>query len=153
MTTTRRKVVAYVTHAGRLLVFSHPDFPDAGIQVPAGTVRDGEAWEPAALREATEETGLAGLEIVRYLGERWLDRAPYGQDEIHRRRFFHLRCTQDPPETWQHGEFDPSDGSEGPIRFDFFWAPLPDGVPELIAEQGALVAELDTAGRGSDLRD
>jgi hypothetical protein len=33
-------------------------------------------------------------------------------------------------------EEDPSDGSD-PIPFDFFWAPLPDGVPPLVAEHDA----------------
>jgi hypothetical protein len=36
------KVFAYITHTDRLLVFSHPDFPEADIQVPAGTVKQDE---------------------------------------------------------------------------------------------------------------
>ena len=35
----RPKVSAFVTRSdGRLLVFAHPDSPDAGIQVPAGGI-------------------------------------------------------------------------------------------------------------------
>lgn len=65
------KVTAYVTRGAgndrELLVFQHPT---AGVQVPAGTVERGEAFDDAALREACEETGIARLTIVRMLGER-----------------------------------------------------------------------------------
>jgi 8-oxo-dGTP pyrophosphatase MutT (NUDIX family) len=135
-------VFAYVTHRGRLLVFTHPRSPEAGVQVPAGTVGDGEDPEAAALREAWEETGLEGLELVGFLGERTRDMSDFGKDELHRRRFYHLRCPGDPPEAWRHWERDPSDGSREPIPFDFWWASLPDGVPELIADHGALIPEL-----------
>jgi len=63
------KVLAYITHANRLLVFSHPHSPEAGIQVPAGTLKDGERPEDAVLREAHEETGLTHLELAGFLGE------------------------------------------------------------------------------------
>jgi 8-oxo-dGTP pyrophosphatase MutT (NUDIX family) len=39
-----------------------------GLQVPAGTLRQGEDPAAGALREAQEETGLAGLRLVRFLG-------------------------------------------------------------------------------------
>ena len=47
----------------QLLVFRHPN-PRAGIQLPAGTVEPRESLRDAVLREAAEETGLAGLTIV-----------------------------------------------------------------------------------------
>ena len=63
------KVVAFVTrgHGSKkqLLVFRHPS---AGIQVPAGTVKLGESPEEAVLREAFEESGLAGLQLEKELG-------------------------------------------------------------------------------------
>lgn len=137
------KVMAYITHGDRLLVFRQPDFPEAGIQVPGGSIEPGEAVEAAALRETREETGLDGLRLVSFLGERTYDGRARGRDEIHYRSFYHLRYEGDaPPETWRHAEWTPSDGSPGPITFEFFWAPLPDSVPELIAEMGALLPEL-----------
>jgi 8-oxo-dGTP pyrophosphatase MutT (NUDIX family) len=48
-----------------LLLIRHPS---AGIQLPAGTVELGETPRAAALREAHEETGLAGLHMVAALG-------------------------------------------------------------------------------------
>ncbi|MCD6284740.1 MAG: NUDIX domain-containing protein [Anaerolineae bacterium] len=49
--TLKHKVYAYITHANRLLVFRHVDVPDAGIQVPGGTVEEGEVPDEAAMRE------------------------------------------------------------------------------------------------------
>jgi 8-oxo-dGTP pyrophosphatase MutT (NUDIX family) len=63
------KVTAFIIRGsqtrGELLLIEHPN---AGIQVPAGTVEAGETVSEAVLREAAEETGLAPLSISRYLG-------------------------------------------------------------------------------------
>jgi 8-oxo-dGTP diphosphatase len=142
MPIVKTKVVAYITNGDRLLVFRHTDVPNAGVQVPAGSVLAHERFEDAVLREAREETGLAALRLVRYLGERQRDMADLGRDETHHRHFFHLRCDGDPPDAWQHAETDPSDGEPGAIRFEFFWARLPHELPPLIADHGALVATL-----------
>jgi 8-oxo-dGTP pyrophosphatase MutT (NUDIX family) len=48
-----------------LLLIQHPY---AGIQIPAGTVEEGEAPQAAALREVAEETGLRSVRLVRDLG-------------------------------------------------------------------------------------
>ena len=138
------KVFAYITHGDRLLVFTHPHAPEAGVQVPAGTVEPGEPLEEAVLREAWEETGLPGLTLARYLGEQQRDMADFGRDEIHQRYFYHLVCGGDPPATWEHWEGQAADGS-GAHLFAFFWARLPGEVPELIADHGALLPELCAA--------
>ena len=63
------KVTAFITrrakHGYDLLLFEHPY---AGVQIPAGTVKDDETPERAVVREAAEETGLTSLAIRRYLG-------------------------------------------------------------------------------------
>ncbi|HXX77501.1 MAG TPA: NUDIX domain-containing protein [Ktedonobacteraceae bacterium] len=48
----KHKVFAYITYQHQLLVFHHPFAPEAGIQVPAGTVEEQERAEDAVLREA-----------------------------------------------------------------------------------------------------
>jgi len=62
------KVTAFITRQTQtgieLLLFEHPN---AGIQIPAGTVEVGETVEAAALREAQEESGLSGLKLLKYL--------------------------------------------------------------------------------------
>jgi 8-oxo-dGTP diphosphatase len=136
------KVFAYITHRNRLLVFRHTDFPEAGIQVPAGTVMTNEDLEAAVLREAEEETGLRDLRIKTYLGDQIRDMADVGKDQIHHRHFYHLLCGGDPPEQWQHDETSPSDGGSSPIHFEFFWAEIPAQIPELIADHGFMLLRL-----------
>ncbi|MGC9350294.1 MAG: NUDIX hydrolase [Anaerolineae bacterium] len=125
----QRKAYAYITHEGRLLVFRHTDFPEAGIQVPGGTVEPGEDPAQAVMREACEETGLTELRLVAFLGEAHKPGELPGPD--HRRYFYHLICGGTPPERWVHYEMNPSDGSPAPIEFEFFWVTLPDDVPVL----------------------
>ena len=149
--TLKRKAFAYVTHdhpeyGQRLLIFSHPNAPEAGLQVPAGTIQPGESPDAAVLREAHEETGLDDFDLVGFLGERLFDCAPFGRDEVHQRYFFHLRYRGDPPEVWRNYEPDPDTGPEaggevGPL-FELFWVRLPDGVPDLIADHDALLPTL-----------
>jgi 8-oxo-dGTP pyrophosphatase MutT (NUDIX family) len=136
------KAFAYITRGEDLLVFRHPGSPEAGIQVPAGTIRPGESPSEAALREASEETGLQRLVLVGPLGTADFDMSPFGKAELHRRHFFHLELMTSAPTTWQHHERDPSDGSTQPILFEFFWTRLPNGVPPLIAGHGAFLEEL-----------
>ena len=74
------KVTAFITRKSStdrddLLLFEHPY---AGIQIPAGTIEDGETPEAAALREAFEETGLTLLSIRQYLGSKE-QKLPEGQ--------------------------------------------------------------------------
>ena len=94
------------------------------------------------MREACEETGLTDLELVAFLGQEQRDMAEWGLDQIHDRYFYHLRCRGNPPEVWQHLETDPSDGTPEPILFEFFWADLPHGVPEMTGDHAALLPEL-----------
>ena len=68
MPTVKHKVFAYITWGDRLLVFSHPYAPEAGNQVLAGTMEEGEEPEEAIMREAFEETGLNGLQLRAFLG-------------------------------------------------------------------------------------
>ncbi len=136
------KVVAYITQGNKLLVFSHPLYPEAGIQVPAGTIKKGEPPDKAVIREAREETGLHELRMRSFLGVREHDLSPHGIAEVHQRYFFHLECGHETPTAWRHYENDPSDGSPAPIELEFFWVKFPDEVPELSGEQGELLHKL-----------
>ena len=140
--TIRRKAFAYITHESRLLVFTHPNCPDAGIQVPAGTVEPGESTADAARREAMEETGLTALRLNRWIGRHVFDAHPYGQHEFHDRWFYHLTCEEAPPDRWRHGESSASNGSHDVIPFDFFWIDLFGAIPALIAGHDRFIAEL-----------
>jgi 8-oxo-dGTP pyrophosphatase MutT (NUDIX family) len=69
------KVTAFVTRlnnsAFELLLFKHPN---AGIQIPAGTVEENEELDSAVMREIAEETGLKNVTIKQYIG--YLDEKP-----------------------------------------------------------------------------
>lgn len=136
------KVVAYITQGDKLLVFSHPHHPHAGIQVPAGTIQVGESPEEAVLREAFEETGLEDLELQAFLGIQVFDLTPFGRAEVQQRHFFHLQYHGETPSVWRHYENYPSEGSTEPIEFELFWVEFPHGVPQLIAGQGALLSRV-----------
>ena len=150
MTRVIDKVFAYITRQNKLLIFRHTDFPEAGLQVPAGTVLTDEDYATAVLREAQEETGLSQLTIRSYLGEQIRNMHDVGKDEVHHRHFFHLLCGGDPPDRWQHDETSPSDGGVAPIHFEFFWAVLPDDIPELIADHGIMLPRLVERMREDD---
>lgn len=66
---TLNKVTAFIIRPGEnsreVVLFEHPT---AGIQLPAGTVEQGETPEEAAMREGEEETGLSGLQMESFIG-------------------------------------------------------------------------------------
>ena len=137
---TKDKVLCYIVRDGKLLVFRHTDFSyeEVGIQVPAGSIRDGEAPQAAALREAREETGLSGFKVVAKLGETYYDISPY-RFEVQRRHVYHLELTEPAPERWASQE--DHDGEQEPTHFECFWVPL-EAAHILQAGQGALLGSL-----------
>ncbi len=60
-------IVRETPQSRQVLLFRHPS---AGIQIPAGTLEEGEEPEAAALREGREESGLSALAVVRHLATR-----------------------------------------------------------------------------------
>jgi 8-oxo-dGTP pyrophosphatase MutT (NUDIX family) len=142
------KVYAHITRRDQLLVFHHVDFPGAGIQIPGGTLVDGEDPGVAVLREAYEETGLVGLRLVSYLGSHEWPISNAAGEEINLCHFYHLVCNQEVPDTWQHYERHPSDGSAVPILFEFYWLLLAEAEDVLPPH---FTAKLDTL-RGSPNR-
>lgn len=137
---TKQKVVIYCVKDGKLLVFRHTDFSyeEVGIQVPAGSIRDGETEQEAALRELREETGCDEFEIVSTLGTATYDMTPY-REEIQERHFFLAKPTADLPERWQSQE--EHDGAQAPTKFECFWIPLAQA-HVLQSGQGALLWKL-----------
>ena len=134
------KAFAYITHGIDLLVLRHPDFPEAGIQVPAGTIETGEAPDAAVMREAFEETGLTNLKMKGFLGKCHYDMSAWGGDPSQNRYFFHVELEDEVPASWQHKET--NGGKAEPIVFEFYWVRIPDEIPELIAGHGQMLAAL-----------
>lgn len=137
-----RKVLCYIVRDGRLLVFRHRDYPEAGVQVPAGTLHQGEAPEAGAIRETEEETGRRGYRIVANLGayDHEFRNTFEGieRHEVHDRHVFHLEPPSELPDEWSHLAVD----EEGDFWFEFSWVRIgPDLV--LAGDQHALLGRLN----------
>lgn len=125
------KIVAYITRdtaqGNELLVFHHPRHIETPIQVPQGTVEQGETAIDALWRELLEETGRANYTLVRQLAK-----GPFYADwrnEWQERNVFHLMAPEDIPNTWTYtvtaGESDKG------LRFEFFWLALHEAKEKL----------------------
>jgi len=133
------KVIAYITRDGaggkrEMLVFEHRDYPDAGVQVPAGTVDPGEAPEDAVMREVEEETGLADCRMLGKLAV--YDWFNLYSGEMNERHVFHLAAPDSTADSWTWIE---TGGGRVPEHegyvFQFRWVAL-DQPPELAGNQG-----------------
>lgn len=118
------KAFGYITRdwEGRIqiLVFEQ-NTVGAGIQIPKGTVEDGETPLEAVLREMVEETGLTNLKVKGLIAQ---DYAEHYSGAIHKRYFYHLLSNESRP-TWQHN---PTGLNEGNLRFTFYWIEENDNV-------------------------
>ncbi|QDV49035.1 NUDIX hydrolase [Gimesia fumaroli] len=120
----RNRVFTYITNGGHLLVFDHVDFPNAGTQIPGGTIEPGETPEAAALREAREETGLGSLSIRSFIANETVDLTPFGKLETINGWFYHLEYDGERQDRWRYAEQTPGDGSLEPILFELYWISL-----------------------------
>ncbi|PFF68186.1 NUDIX hydrolase [Bacillus thuringiensis] len=138
----KKKVHAYITREKegvmQLLVFKHRDIHEAGIQVPGGTVDEGETLEAAILREVQEESGLRHLCIERFLADYIIHVKE--KQEYEKRHFFHVTLLTDVKDTWEHivsaGEKDQS------LAFSYEWVNIAK-CPELAGKQGEFLHLLD----------
>jgi 8-oxo-dGTP pyrophosphatase MutT (NUDIX family) len=138
----KQKVLAYLIRSGptgpELLVFDHVDFPEAGTQVPAGTLEPGEDPAEGVLRELFEEAGVSA-QIVRHLGTFPFWSEHHG--EWHERHVYHLTTTADLPDQWDHAV---SDGvADKGMRFRCFWLPVNQAAERLSGGQGLYVKHLE----------
>lgn len=136
------KVLAYITRktAGRteLLVFEHKDFPEAGFQIPAGTVDPEEIPEQAVLREILEESGLAFTHCGRRIGRfEWFHQ---DRNELHFRNVFQLTGTAQMKDEWLH--IVSGKGGDENLVFRYRWIPIQKAQEILAADQGAYLSQL-----------
>lgn len=140
-------------HDEKLLVFTHDEVPleVAGIQVPAGTIDEGETPEAAVVREVLEETGLH-TRVVQDLGSEDFDVWP-SKAEIHERYFFHLAPVDGHvPERWKAGEPHPSGGGSV-TSWTCWWLPITHAhvlCAGFSARIGRISATEDKHGMGCD---
>lgn len=136
------KVLAYITRGQRpnleLLVFEHRDYPEAGLQVPGGTVEEGERLIDAMYREIFEETGISSKELSLAENIHMYNYYPVQQETIHKRTFFHLNYLSDQVE-WDHLVF--CEGEDNGLTFQFRWERV-ESLPLLSGDQGAALGLL-----------
>lgn len=138
MKAVKEKVLAYITRKStselELLVFDHRDYPEAGTQVPAGTVDPGENQEEALLREIWEESGIKFRNVGKLLGRFEWFRAD--RNETHFRNVYWLEAPADLPNEWDFKVLG-NDEDKG-LWFRYFWVPLSEA-QILAGEQGKYI--------------
>lgn len=135
------KAVCYVVHNGHILVFTHLDVPltVTGVQIPAGSIKDCESADQAAVRELFEETGRRG-HVVRKVGVQHYDLRPM-RDEVAVRHYFQMTLPHaDVTERWAAGEPDPATGGSA-VAWDCWWLPI-EQAHVLVAGFGGLLGAM-----------
>lgn len=136
---TKRKVLAYITRGQdpnlELLVFEHKNHPEAGLQVPGGTIEEDEMLIDALYREIAEETGIVKNDLS-FIGKiHKYNFYPNGKQTAYERNFFHLNY-EGTQQTWDHQVI--SDGQDNGLTFQFRWEPI-ELLPKLAGEQDKAV--------------
>ncbi|MCE4044228.1 NUDIX domain-containing protein [Lysinibacillus fusiformis] len=123
------KAFGYITRERgeqiQVLVFEQ-NTVGAGIQVPKGTIEEGETPLEAVKREMLEETGLTTLVVQGLIAQDYFNH-PSGV--LQKRYFYHLTISGETKETWQHY---PTGLNEADLLFSFYW---------ISAEQDTLLAK------------
>ena len=125
MSATKQKVVAYICRfqqgLWQILVFDHDkSFSDAGTQVPAGTVEEGEDLQAALEREISEESGLKDLMVVSQIDQ--YDFTESSSEKTVRRHVFLVLAPNEARDQWTHHV--KGSGKDSTLRFHFHWVPI-----------------------------
>ena len=149
----RRRVVAYVTRAreGRteLLTIEAEQFPEEGIQVPAGRLEHGETLEEGLRRELAEETGMTQTHIVGELPDFESTYSNFCENHA-----FHVVAEEETPALWRHEVR--GNGADAGLTHVCRWLPLtPDlhlwnGVDPMLEKLPKATRSLGTTERSAE---
>lgn len=132
----KRKVLAYITkgeNAEReILVFEHKDFPEAGLQVPGGTIEKDELLIDALYREIEEETGINREELELKGKVNKTNYFPEHKNVVYERNIFHLKFIGEVHSRWEYRVN--GGGKDDGMIFCHRWVPI-NKLPELAADQ------------------
>ncbi|MBO0601657.1 NUDIX domain-containing protein [Sporosarcina sp. E16_3] len=132
----KRKVLAYITKGEgaerQILVFEQKDNPDAGLQVPGGTIEKDELLLDALYREIEEETGIqrSNLELKGKVNK--TNYFPEHKHVIYERNIFHLAYIGEEHAKWEHRV--DGGGKDDGMTFCHRWVSVKN-LPELAANQ------------------
>lgn len=141
---TSRKVFAYITRGPEekreLLVFEYKGEPEMGLQVPGGSIAEGELLIDALYREVHEETGLPS-DVLEFVGKiHKYNYYPQHRDKVYERNVFHFEYTGEQVDSWEHTI--KSQGRDNGLVVQFHWEPV-DDLPALAAEQDNTIELLE----------
>lgn len=138
---SRIRVAAYVLQRAatwQLLVFDQPGHPQAGTQIPAGGVHQGESLAHAVLREISEETGLHCVTLRQQLH---VEHRPHPRTGTPRTTtFFAADAAAGTPPAWTHEVV--GRGTDAGMVFNCRFTPLPLRQP-LADDQDAWLGLID----------
>ncbi len=116
------KVYAYILRSQEssdgLLAFTHKGHPEVPMQVPGGTLEEGESPCHGMKREVFEESGLTELYDIEKLGEAILTDA---EGKVEFLGHFFVCRTGHPPKGWEHTVT--GDGEDEGLVFQYKWLP------------------------------
>lgn len=129
-------MLAYITKGEdderKILVFEHKDQPEAGLQVPGGTIEADELPIDALYREIEEETGIT-RECLALKGKvNKMNYYPSNKDIIYERNIFHLAYIGEETSEWEHCVA--GGGEDDGMIFCHRWVPITN-LPKLAANQ------------------
>src|SRR6185312_4911877 len=102
----KRKVLAYITKGEEdereILVFEQKNNPDAGLQVPGGTIEENEFLIDALYREIEEETGILREDLELKGKVNKINYFPVHRHVVYERNIFHLTFNGIRQAGWEH---------------------------------------------------
>ena len=120
-TLIRRRAVVYATRErdGRteLLTIEALEYPEEGIQVPAGRIDHEEGLEDGLRRELAEETGITHARVVRELSD-----FECRYETFSRNHAFHVVVEEETPDQWEHVVH--GKGADSGLTYLCRWVPL-----------------------------
>ncbi|MFK7921030.1 MAG: NUDIX domain-containing protein [Bacteroidia bacterium] len=138
----KEKVLAYIIRRvggiSELLVFTQVAFPEAGTQVPAGTIEKDENRLDAVIREVREESGLDKFKAIHFLGSTTY--IAKSKAEIHNRHFYQLDYEGESSDKFEHEVG--GKGLDAQMVFSFEWVDI-ENLPRLIADQGDYISKIN----------
>lgn len=133
-------VLAYITKGeGRhrkILVYEHKEQPEAGLQVPGGTIERNELLLDALYREIEEESGITRDELHLQGKVKSSKYFPRDRNVVYNRTIFHFSYIGDDRTEWDYQV--EGNGKDRGLVLSYRWIPL-NALPKLAAKQGEAI--------------